>query len=429
MLEEGATPKTWRLHRAKFKPNRKLSAYFDVTVGFRDRDHLRHVVVSWTPADPDPDSGAAEEPDLRDLQGQAIERGLAAPFRRLFGTVPEWGMRILVSPVDPRFPQLISLCEPERVRSMLASVYGVSLARTPSYRVSAIRYRPNERHVLRYDSVERRGRLDGTIFAKMARGRDAGFDYRVGVHAADWLEGRQRGVHAVRPLACVAENDVLLYPLVHGVPLSQLFKGDDGETGVYLQRTGALLRALHELPSAFEPELKRHDPHREIKLMARASEHVQPLLPDVGARITEVLSRAGAIYDGLPNEPAGFIHGDFKADHILVDGGDLTVLDFDNCQMGDPALDLGKFLADLDYWNSLGGAPSLPEARRAFLEGYGPAPDARLRRARLYEALVLVKSTVRRIPLFDPGWALRTAGLIERAEALLRATETSGAAA
>ena len=55
----------------------------------------------------------------------------------------------------------------------------------------------------------------------------------------------------------------------------------------------------------------------------------------------------------------------------------------------------------------------------AFLAGYVPGvPIERLIRARLYEAIKLVKMTVVRVHLFEHDWASRTAGLLERAKAV-----------
>ena len=58
-------------------------------------------------------------------------------------------------------------------------------------------------------------------------------------------------------------------------------------------------------------------------------------------------------------------------------------------------------------------------AQAQFLAGYGSTTPGRLARARLYEALVLTKSTVRRVKLFDRNWAPRTERLIGRATLVL----------
>src|SRR5439155_433482 len=91
----------------------------------------------------------------------------------------------------------------------------------------------------------------------------------------------------------------------------------------------------------------------EVEGVARASEHICALLPRTGAVITETLERARAVHDRLPREAPTFTHGDFKADHVWVSRDGLTLLDFGSCGIGDPARDVGKFLADLRWWSAL----------------------------------------------------------------------------
>jgi hypothetical protein len=97
----------------------------------------------------------------------------------------------------------------------------------------------------------------------------------------------------------------------------------------------------------------------------------------------------------------------------------MTLIDFDTCYLSDPAIDLGKFLADIQWWYDGYGLDGVAAAQAEFLAGYGPTTPGRLARARLYEALVLTKSTVRRVKLFDLDWAARTERLIGRATAVL----------
>ena len=102
------------------------------------------------------------------------------------------------------------------------------------------------------------------------------------------------------------------------------------------------------------------------------------------------------------------------------------MIDFDTCALADPALDVGKFLADLQWWYAAYGRPGLEAAQESFLNGYASDPSsARLLRARIYEALVLVKMTAHRVRLFDDNWAGRTGGLIDRADAVLRVLATA----
>jgi hypothetical protein len=92
--------------------------------------------------------------------------------------------------------------------------------------------------------------------------------------------------------------------------------------------------------------------------------------------------------------------------------------------LADPALDIGKFLADLQFWYAAYDQPGMEQAQQMFLAGYTPgAPSERLVRARLYEAVELVKMAVRRVPLFDHDWACRIKRLIHTAQAVLNDLE------
>ena len=109
---------------------------------------------------------------------------------------------------------------------------------------------------------------------------------------------------------------------------------------------------------------------KEIRLTARANEHIRALLPAEYARVQEILERVSAVLAGLPQEEPGFTHSDFKADHVLVRPQGLALIDFDTCSLADPALDVGKFLADLDYWFANFGREDPEPVQEQFLAGY-----------------------------------------------------------
>jgi hypothetical protein len=339
-------------------------------------------------------------------------------------------MHIRISPLDEKYAQLVRVCDPRHVREMLAAA-GAATAGQPTswYTITPIRYRPGERHVLRYDAVgstrtaERTG-TRATVFAKLHADEQGARSFLVAVGVADWLAACRTGVTAVRPLAYVAADRTALYPWVAGSPLSRRFRSPRQDTAKHLADAGAALHALHRAPASLARDLDRQDFAAEVKLIARASEHIHALLPAAGTAITEVLDRAQALHARLPQEPPAFAHCDFKADHLLVSPAGLMLIDFDTCCLADPALDLGKFLADLHWWHIAYGRPGVQWAQDRFLDGYGRGvPEARLLRARLYEAVQLLKLAARRVRLFDPDWALRTEHLIGRARTSLQALQ------
>jgi hypothetical protein len=358
------------------------------------------------------------------MQAEAVERGLAAPFRSLLAEDLAWGMRAQIYPLDAEHPKLARLADPTYVHDLLATEQAIQ-TKAESYQVTPIRYRPGQRHVLRYDPLDAAGRVNApaTLFAKIYNSDKGARTFQLAARVSDWLAEQGNRIGAVRPQAYIAGEGLVLYPRVTGTPLSDLLRDQGQQTASYLRAAGAAIRTLHQTPESLI-ELQPHSFGKELKGIVSASEHVHPLLPDTGAAIAALIERARSLHDQLPQEPPAFAYGDFKADHLWVTPTGMTLIDFDTCYLSDPAIDLGKFLADIQWWYDSYGLGGVAAAQDQFLAGYGAATPERLRRARLYEALVLTKSTVRRVKLFDRDWAAHTERLIARAVGVLDQLET-----
>jgi aminoglycoside phosphotransferase (APT) family kinase protein len=417
MLNDGAMLGAITLQRAKYKPGRHLTAYYAVEAHEPSRGPLRerHIEVIWKPTGAEDPHGAPAV--WQGIQAEALELGVSAPFRRLAASVPDRNMHIRVSPLDPDFPQLVRVSEPGYVRTMLAS----GDAPANDYTIATIRYRPGQRHVLRYDPANAaEASTHGVVFAKIYNSDKGARTFDVVTRVADWFTSSNAIITTVRPLRYVPADGVVLYPCVSGTPLSSLLQDPGAGTAAYLELAGSALHALHQTPTDLI-ELQPHSFGKEIKGIVSASEHIHALLPETGAQIQSILTDAQALHQRLAQEPPAFAYGDFKADHLWATPTGLVLIDFDTCYFFDPAIDLGKFLADLHWWYDRSSLHGVEQAREHFLEGYGAAAlPERVARARLYEVLVLVKSTVRRVRLFDADWEQRTSRLIDTAANLLR---------
>src|ERR1043166_2577966 len=102
LLEDGAVLRSCRLRRVKFKPGRKLTVHYDAWIRSNGARLVRPIVAVWDLGG----GGAHREPHAAG-EAEAVAGGLAAPFRRLLGRLPGWNVSVLVSPLDPRRPQLV----------------------------------------------------------------------------------------------------------------------------------------------------------------------------------------------------------------------------------------------------------------------------------------------------------------------------------
>jgi len=412
---------------ARFRPGHKLRANFDahIRTGDGSKVFVRAMEATWRP--PRVKKRAKKLVDIGEILEEAKQRGVAAPFEQLSADFPGLGVQVQISPLDAGFPQLVRLSDPIYVHELLARVYSSGFAPQPGapatgYEVQCIRYRPGRRHVLRYDAVQDPER--GTVFAKVYAGENAERAFRIAKTVAAWLTLNGRGVKSLEPLAYLHEDSVVLYPRLLGESLSQYLQSPHRDSGQKLKSIGVALRAIHDLPPQAVAPLKLHDLASETKQINRSIFHLPTLLPESGSIVAAMLDRAKEINERLPGEQPTFTHGDFISEHIWATPTGLVFIDFDNCFLADPALDLGKLLADLQLLFANHNLNGVEEAQEAFLADYCPGtPPERLVRARLYEAIKLAKMAGRRVYVFEPDWARRTEKLIDRAQALMNDLE------
>jgi hypothetical protein len=428
MLKEGYRAGPFHLTRAKFKPERKLLAYFTFPVldAADQANQSVHLAVSWQKAL----DGSNHSDGWDQLQEEANQSGLMPVQRELWRDIPHQGIKLQVWPFDPEFPQLIRLSDPSHAAGLLSSL-GIAHDLKQMPVITPIRYRPGERHVLRYEIYAQETNSGGgqRLYAKLySNASDAARAFGVANRVVDWLAANNQGLQGNRPLAVSQEDSVILYPHAPGIPLSHQLSRSRRWLAAQLQIIGRALAILHKGPETLQIGLKQNTLNHEVKVVKRASEHIHVLLPETYEKILEILDQIEGHYSSLPQEKPTFTHSDFKADHLLSTPQGLTLIDFDTCTLTDPALDIGKFLADLEWWFTLQGISGVEEAQAELLKGYlgegkpDPTVNARLARARLFYVLILTKIVVRRVPIYKKTWGAMTAQMIEQAVRALHKT-------
>ena len=352
-----------------------------------------------------------------------LVRSKYKPGRRLTGYY-RWGNRaprlaartwyadgrtsVLVSPADPAMPQLTRLCDPTRLARLLAMATGAAVCRSPhELTVKAIRYRPGERHVLHV-----RGGLLAPAGLYLKLDRDAS-----GARAVPVAAKLAHHLAVAEPVGYVGADRVAVWHGAPGRSLGPLLRDGSPGGARLVHRVGQELRALHDSPV-------RVDRWRSIATEAestlRAGEHIATLLPQEGDLVRALVEKTVAALDRRPVETRTLTHGDVKCDNLLVHGEQqIRFLDLDRVAIAEPALDLGKFLADLRWWCPESRLPALRSALRA---GYGQCDPVRWARADLLAVLLGAKLVARRCAIHDPAWEatvpVRLAGLAGALEAV-----------
>lgn len=375
----GSPPRRLQLVRTKYKPSRKLTASY-VQVSDGGATSPRHAVVTWT------------------LEGSDVRTAVRVP------------------PDDATMPQLERLTDARHVASLVESMAGVPVPTSGSGGVQVVRYRPGQRHVLLVGIGGGRGR----VYVKTDRDNSGAQAVRAAAVMARELSVRYAAAGTAEPLGWVAEDAAALWWEAPGLPLSRLLAGRSAGRSSAVRRVGRALRVLHGVTRAGTAGNELCAPARDVSTEASsalgAAAHIAALLPAVGAAYTSMVSEVVDVLDRLPSEQPVLAHRDFKSDNILIHRGHPRILDFDRSGRAEPALDLGKFMADLSWWCP---APDLPALRTAFRAGYGPSDSLRWARAEAWAVLFELKIAARRCALHEPDWELQVRNRVAAASAAL----------
>jgi aminoglycoside phosphotransferase (APT) family kinase protein len=409
-LPPDASDAVLHLVRAKLKPGRKLTAEYDVVLPSARLE--RRVHATWVAP------GATAPGPADDGEAEARRRGVLAPFHRSWICSDDERVSLSVAPVDGAFPQLVRLHDPAHVIDVLRTtrlVAGSGDVTSRDVAIETVRYRPGQRHVLRVGV----GASRPALFAKVYRDDTGRRAVAAAARAATAFAAAGGGAAAVSAGggAYVAADRVAFWPEVPGMSLAEVIGLTGAAASDVVRTAGSALRLLHDAPSTEElPACP--DAAAQAGETLRTGQLVDALVPALGSLLRRAVGQAVESLAALPAEPPSPTHGDVKCDNLLVSGSRVHLLDFDRSGRGDPAADIGKFLADLRWW-TCGNGDAAARLREAFLDGYGGTEPPRMARARVYDGLFQLRMAARRVPIEAPDWEPRVEGAIGVAAAAL----------
>lgn len=281
-------------------------------------------------------------------------------------------------------------------------------------RLSELRYKPERRWVGRFDPAN--GDLP-LVLKLHARRR-----FPAALSAAKAF--RDDGPLRLAPLRIEApELGLLGQGWLPGHLLSDALAGGQA-TPPMLHTVGRALARLHRQDRTGLAPVSRGWEADGLRATAAG---IAWLLPGHAAGVVALAER---LADRLQAAPAVHrpVHGDFYAKQVLVDGERAGVLDLDSAALGDPAQDLGLFLAHLERDRLRGGPVTGTGLIAAFLDGYREDAGRVPARMALYTAVGLLRLSPDPFRHREPNWERRTAVLLDRAEALAAALDSEVAA-
>ena len=290
------------------------------------------------------------------------------------------GALVELVPSDWKLPSLPWALDVAAVAAVLPAVSGSrSHARL-------LRYLPHRRAVIGYPAAAG-GEVVGKLFARHGKAVQA-WQALNAVHA----QTRGRDLVVPAPLGFVDDRHFVLMEHLAGTPLSGALHQTDSASGA-LRASGAAARALaelHDLSACSLPDSRSR--LEDVRRLAARLQWVAPRLVERAKTVVDPL--AGTLAIAPPR--AALVHGAYAPRQLLLDGDRIAIVDTDGAGLGDPAADVGYFMASLHEDAVATGRAYLRRRATHFLDRYvTEAPsDGLLSRARLHQSLALVRSAL-----------------------------------
>lgn len=286
-------------------------------------------------------------------------------FRKAAVYDPDLNLLFQIFPADRRLPFLVKAADAKVMKPILEEHIDPVDGRTLSaVAASAIQYKPERKCLIRYqldwhDAQEPAKCVYGKVYRKVNRV----YPGLQKIYRA-WHNPRFR---IPKPLGMVPDLSLELIGHVPGTHLSLMCREKTfPET---CRQIGHGLCEFHEFPVRLN---ETRDLSVELLEMKSWSENFVMSLPKLGERIRKSISMLEMRLLGQERAQPRLVHGDFHVANILVEGERLSLLDFENCFMGNPAIDVGSFYAQLKLLSLkvFRKHAALDASIHAFLEAY-----------------------------------------------------------
>ncbi|MFQ5415421.1 MAG: phosphotransferase family protein, partial [Myxococcota bacterium] len=226
-------------------------------------------------------------------------------------------------------------------------------------------------------------------------------------------------LRVARRLGSWKSKQLLILEWMPGQPLLEAFGRDTGGCLEIISNVGASLAELHAEPSR---RIEQRSYREEVRGLRAAADAVSFLHPALSSRIRD-LAAILEVRLAASHGKRALLHGDFHAGQVLVDDDSVVLLDLDLAARGDPATDLGTFVAQLERDAVLGRVPdgfAVPAAE-ALIDGYQDASDGAARDVSTHVAASLVKLAPEPFRDRVSEWPDAIEAIVERAERVLAA--------
>jgi thiamine kinase-like enzyme len=325
----------------------------------------------------------------------------------------EMGIIFSPFPHDPVISWLPEVYDKRIMKNKLKILIPKSQFKINKLKISLMAYTPQMRATFLYE-IDLQDKISGKFdkWEWIAKTNVFKPSYRVfGNYLALW-KGAKENIAMPRPIGFLTYPQMTFQEKIKGIRLGAIV--DDPNIDLIMQNAARSIATFHNLKI---PVSNIRKLEQEVKTLNRWSEVLINLRPDLKMRMEdlrkEIVSKMEQWF-----QVEGPIHADFHHTNLLVDDTKVQLIDMDEMSLGDPCVDVGRFLSSLRIpsLRTFGSFDGLKPQREKFLETYLQHSPKDERKIRLFEAASLFTSAASAFRLQRVKWESEVAMLLTESE-------------
>lgn len=294
---------------------------------------------------------------------------------------------------DPQMPFLTEAIDPFQVQKRLTKALSYKFPSIKLHAIRVIRHKLGRRCAIAYDlTLETNNSSQSLVLIGKARAK--GLDrhscqLQRSLWQAGFAEDSADGISVPEPIGIVPEWQMWLQKKVPGTIATDLLAGSNG-----IALASKIAEAAHKLHKTGIFPRRSHTMADELKILHDRLPKVARQYPQWEKRLELLLEKCDRLGADTPEFLPCSIHRDFYGDQIIVNGDRLYLIDFDLYCQGNPALDIGNFIAHIteSSLRILGNPDALADREAAMIERFARFHGEAMRSAiESYATLTLVR--------------------------------------
>ncbi|HYX19185.1 MAG TPA: phosphotransferase [Nostoc sp.] len=250
------------------------------------------------------------------------------------------------SVTDSKMPFLSAALDPLKVQQRFTQYLPI-VENAQLQKIQVIRHKPGRRCLIEYELLNNHGQTITLIGKIRAKGTDFNsYELQKYLWQKGFADDSADGISVPQPIGIIPEWQMWLQRKVQGAIATQFLTQTNT---IFLAKR--IAEVAHKLHQTNIPPCRSHAMSDELRILNERIPLVMQQYPEWKKRLEQILAASNHLGENTPELKRCGIHRDFYPDQVIINRSRLYLIDLDLYCEGNPAIDIGNFIAHIKEYS------------------------------------------------------------------------------